>query len=122
MSSLRRLLAMMFFLLAWPAFAQSLDSATGLVQAPGWEMVRAHCSGCHSTRLVTQQRASKAQWRALIRWMQAEQNLWEIPAEAEEQILNYLARHYAAPKARRRAALAPSLQPPNPYAADSDPN
>jgi hypothetical protein len=120
MKMTRFILILALVVLTHGALAQSLDPATGLVKAPGFEMVRAHCSGCHSTRLVTQQRASKAQWRALIRWMQAEQNLWDIPAQAEEQILDYLARHYAAPKARRRAALPPALRPPNPYGIDTE--
>jgi len=108
-----------YLLAAHPASAQesnALDPATGLIKAPGWEMVRAHCSGCHSTALVTQQRANKTQWRKLIRWMQAEQNLWPIPAPAEDIILSYLARYYAAPKAQRRAPLPRELLPRDPNA------
>lgn len=97
-----------------------LDPESGLVMAPGWEMVRAHCSGCHSTQLVTQQRGNKKQWRELIRWMQEEQNLWRIPDPSEETILDYLATYYATPKVRRRVGLAEELLPRNPYASQAD--
>ena len=43
-------------LLASQALAET-DETTGLVIAPGWQQVRAHCGGCHSHALVTQQRA-----------------------------------------------------------------
>src|SRR5690606_27655526 len=60
------------------AGAQEIDESTGLVRAPGWEQVRANCGGCHSFRLVTQQRADRQTWLDTIRWMQATQNLWEL--------------------------------------------
>ena len=75
----------------------ALDPATGLVEAPGKALVQAHCGACHSLALVTQNRGDEKHWTKLIRWMQAEHNLWDLgPAEAD--ILAYLSTHYDAPE------------------------
>lgn len=94
------------------AGAQEIDESTGLVRAPGWEQVRANCGGCHSFRLVTQQRADRQTWLDTIRWMQATQNLWELEPAVEEAILDYLATSYPPRAARRRAPIPPWLMPP----------
>ena len=109
------LLPMMLSILllaAVPAAAQELDEATGLVRAPGWELVRANCGGCHSYRLVTAQRADRQTWLDTIRWMQATQNLWEFAPATEDAILDYLAASYPPRAERRRAPIPPSLMPP----------
>ena len=41
-------------LLSMRVMAADIDATTGLIIAPGWENVRAHCGGCHSHALVTQ--------------------------------------------------------------------
>lgn len=97
-------------ILATPSRAQT-DSATGLVLAPGWDDVRAHCGGCHSHALVTQQRASRQTWLDLIRWMQATQNLWQLQPDVETRILDYLAANYAPQPNRRRAPIPVGLMP-----------
>lgn len=76
-----------------------------------WEVVSAVCTGCHSARLITQQRASKERWRQMIRWMQATQGLWELEPDTEERILRYLARNYSQKEKTRRMPLAPHLMP-----------
>ncbi|MEQ9564105.1 MAG: hypothetical protein RLN69_16410 [Woeseiaceae bacterium] len=91
--------------------SKSLDAATGLVVAPGWEQVRAHCGGCHSHALVTGQRADRATWLEIIRWMQATQNLWQFDASTENAILDYLAENYPPQPNRRRAPIPPGLLP-----------
>jgi hypothetical protein len=96
-----------------------IDPVTGLVMAGDWELVRANCTACHSAKLITQQRGSAQQWLDLIRWMQAKQNLWQFEAAVEESIIAYLAEFYPPSADRRRAAIAPDLMPPNPYAADT---
>lgn len=73
---------------------KGLDPATGFVIDDGIELMRAHCTGCHSSKLITQFRASREVWLEKIRWMQRTQNLWDL-GEAEPKILDYLARHYA---------------------------
>ncbi|MBT8088175.1 MAG: hypothetical protein KJO46_09060 [Gammaproteobacteria bacterium] len=92
-----------------------IDPATGFRMSGDWELVRAHCTGCHSPRLITQQRGTAQQWLAMIRWMQAKQNLWQFDAGTEERIIAYLATNYPPDAARRRAAIPPGLMPPNPY-------
>ena len=92
-------------------FAADFDAASGLIKAPGWELVRANCGGCHSHALVIQQRADRQTWLAMIRWMQASQNLWQFPPDTEAQILDYLAANYPPQPNRRRAPIPPSLMP-----------
>lgn len=89
-----------------------LDDTTGLVVAPGWELVRIHCGGCHSHKVVTNQRADRQSWLELIRWMQATQNLWQFDRATEEGILDYLAANYPPQANRRRAPIPPTLMPP----------
>ncbi|MFQ6004101.1 MAG: hypothetical protein ACE5OQ_01245 [Woeseia sp.] len=91
----------------------SVDDRTGLIKAPGWELVRAHCGGCHSHKLVTQQRADRQTWLDIIRWMQATQNLWRFDPETETAILDYLAGNYPPQSGRRRAPIPPGLMPPD---------
>lgn len=84
---------------------KKIDPTTGFVIDDGIDMVRAHCTGCHSSKLVTQYGASRAGWLDKIRWMQRTQNLWDL-GEAEPVILDYLAKHYpAAEKFDRREPL-----------------
>lgn len=78
----------------------------GLIVAPGVELVSAHCTICHSAQLVTQNRLSRSQWKATIRWMQETQNLWEL-GEAESVIIDYLVENYPIVEKGRRAPLAP---------------
>jgi hypothetical protein len=99
-------------LLSMRAIAADVDANTGLIIAPGWENVRAHCGGCHSHALVTQQRADRQTWLGMIRWMQDSQNLWQFQAETETQILDYLAENYPPQPNRRRAPIPVSLMPP----------
>lgn len=94
----------------------ALDTFTGLKMAGDWELVRNNCIACHSSRLITQQRGSKAQWLNMIRWMQKKQNLWQFDPETENRIITYLAEFYPPQEDRRRAAIPPDLMPPNPYA------
>ena len=88
-----------------------VDETTGLIVAPGWQDVRAHCGGCHSHALVTQQRGSRQAWLDMIRWMQDTQNLWQFQPDVEDRILSYLAENYAPKPNRRRAPIPASLMP-----------
>jgi cytochrome c5 len=91
------------------------DPVTGLKMAGDWEIVRANCVACHSSRLIIQQRGSAQQWLTMIRWMQKKQNLWVFDPDTESKIINYLAEYYPPSEERRRAAIPPELMPPNPY-------
>ena len=108
----------LFVLAAGSASGQDveLDPMSGLKINGDWEIVRANCIACHSPMLITQQRGSEAQWLAMIRWMQAKQNLWQFDADTENRIITYLAENYPPRDDRRRMAIPPHLMPPNPYA------
>ena len=94
------------------ALAAEVDTDTGLIKRPGWEQVRSHCAGCHSFSLITNRRGDRQAWLDMIRWMQATQNLPDIPAAAEAEILDYLAQAYPpAVTAQRRAPIPANLMP-----------
>jgi hypothetical protein len=93
-----------------------LDPLTGLKMTGDWELVRNNCTACHSSKLITQQRGSEAQWLGMIRWMQKKQNLWPFDPDTEKRIITYLAENYPPQADRRRAAIPPDLMPPNPFA------
>ena len=93
-----------------------LDPFTGLKMTGDWEVVRNNCVSCHSAKLITQQSGSESHWLGLIRWMQDKQNLWQFDPDTEKKIIAYLAENYPPLEQSRRAALAPGLMPPNPYA------
>ena len=97
-----------------------LDPFSGLKMAGDWELVRANCIACHSSKLITQQRGSAAQWLEMIRWMQKKQNLWQFDPDTEERIVAYLAEYYPPEENRRRAAIPPDLMPPNPYSPPAE--
>ena len=71
-----------------------IDPDTGFALDEDLVLIRAHCTGCHSPKLVTQNRGSEQEWRDLIVWMQKEQGLWEIDRESTDKIVAYLARYY----------------------------
>lgn len=75
---------------------------TGLIIDPDSPLVEANCLACHGSGLITNMRASKQAWLAAIRWMQQSEGLWEIPADDEEKILNYLAKYYGEKYDTRR--------------------
>jgi hypothetical protein len=78
--------------------------ATGLVHAEGFELVRANCLGCHSSKLITQNRNTREGWEQLIDWMQETQGLWDL-GEQEVGILNYLSTQYGPTAQGRRPVL-----------------
>lgn len=99
--------------------AMQIDPVTGFRMTGDWELVRAHCTGCHSSKLITQQRGTAQQWLAMIRWMQQKQNLWQFDSGTEERIIAYLSENYPPDAGRRRAAIPRDLMPPNPYASST---
>ena len=76
------------------------------------DLVRGHCGACHALSLVTAQRGDADFWLRNIRWMQATQNLWDIPPAQEAMIVAYLARHFGDSNWGRRPNLPPELLPP----------
>jgi hypothetical protein len=69
------------------------DGFTGLTMAPNYELVLAHCTGCHSSKLILQYGATRETWLEKIRWMQKYHKLWDL-GESEPLILDYLATFY----------------------------
>ena len=110
-------------LIASASMAQEpeIDTFTGFKKTGDWELVRANCIACHSTKLITQQRGTAAQWLAMIRWMQAKQNLWQFEPQIEDKIVAYLAENYPPQDDRRRAAIPADLMPHNPFAPETQP-
>lgn len=77
---------------------------TGLKVAEHYKLVVANCTGCHSAKLVTQNRMSTNQWKTTIKWMQESQNLWDL-GENEAKIISYLVTNYPYVDTGRRANL-----------------
>lgn len=88
----------------------TLDKDSGFVVDTGFELVKAHCTACHSSALVIQNRMSRDTWLETIRWMQKTQGLWPL-GDSEKAILDYLAKHYSPTKTGRRKNLPTHLMP-----------
>lgn len=82
-----------------------VNEATGLVMDETFPLIIAHCTSCHSAKLITQNRATRDGWASMIDWMQATQGLWKFD-EHEPQILDYLAKYYGPTESGRRENLA----------------
>jgi len=92
-----------------------IDPETEMIIDDDWLLVRAMCSACHSTKLITNYGGTRQTWASLIDWMQETQGLWPIDLDTENKILNYLEKNYPPGEASRRRNLPASLRPPNPY-------
>lgn len=77
---------------------------TGLAAGLGLESVLRHCVSCHSSKLITQNRASEEGWKSMIEWMYATQNLPKL-GEQEDVIISYLSKYYAPVESGRRKEL-----------------
>ena len=93
----------------------SVDQQTGLIVAPGFDIVKSTCVRCHSPKLITSKRATRAGWIATIRWMQQSQGLQDL-GRAEPVIVEYLAKNYPLQNTGRR----PPLQNINWYKLEPD--
>ena len=71
-----------------------IDASTGLIIDEHLALVKANCTGCHSTKLIQQHRFTREGWVGKIRWMQQYHNLWKL-GESEKLILDYLEKHYS---------------------------
>ena len=107
----RTLATLTLALLSIAASSQQQDTDTGLVIAPGFEVVSVQCTVCHSARLITQNRSDREGWQAMIRWMQDTQGLWSL-GDNEPLVLDYLASNYGPLSVGRRRPLSANLLPP----------
>lgn len=80
------------------------NEATTLAKGVGLATVKSVCLSCHSEKLITQNRATRAGWKDMIRWMQKTQGLPPLGSK-EKIILDYLEKHYAPVKFHRRPPL-----------------
>ncbi|SEI64606.1 hypothetical protein SAMN05216327_10326 [Dyadobacter sp. SG02] len=81
------------------------DPETGLIVDENLYMVKAQCTNCHSTKLISANRFTRDGWKQKIRWMQANHNLWEL-GDAEKPVLDYLEKNYSpTASVARRAPL-----------------
>ncbi|WP_218418940.1 hypothetical protein [Alteromonas lipotrueae] len=87
-----------------------LNPATGLIDTTGHNMVAAHCTACHSAKLISQNKMSRERWLDTIRWMQSTQKLWPL-GDAEPVILDYLTTWYGPKTQSRRAPIPAHLMP-----------
>jgi hypothetical protein len=96
------LFPMLLVLWAVPGFAadKEIDKESGFIIAPGFE-----CTVCHSSMLVTQNKADREGWLEMIRWMQEKQGLWKLEPKLENAILDYLAANYGPTAVYRRPPL-----------------
>lgn len=81
-----------------------VDTLTGLAYDDTFEIVRANCITCHSSKLITQNRATREGWKGMLDWMKETQNLPDL-GDNEGPILDYLAKHYAPENKGRRLNL-----------------
>ncbi len=82
-----------------------VDESTGLIVSEYLNLVIANCTGCHSSKLITQFHTDRQGWLEKIRWMQQKQKLWDL-GTSEPKILDYLAKNYPpTEKVNRRSAL-----------------
>ena len=87
----------------------------GLMEAPGVELVRAHCGGCHSTALVQQNHMSRERWDHTLTWMQQTQGRWDLPPAQRSAILDYLEQWQGAEtRDSTSSPWASPLYEPNP--------
>ena len=80
------------------------DAETGFVAETGYHLVKLHCTPCHSSKLVLQNRADREGWLEMIQWMQETQKLWDLGPH-QDSILDYLASHYGPVEKGRRVPL-----------------
>jgi hypothetical protein len=85
------------------------DAETGLVVDENLYMIKAQCTGCHSTKLISANHFTRDGWKQKIRWMQAKHNLWEL-GDTEKQVLDYLEKYYGPTQVTARRAPLKNIQ------------
>ncbi len=94
-----------------------VDPTTGLIMAPGWEVVKQQCNACHTSLIIPQNVGSREVWRDTIQWMIDTQGLWDL-SDTWEPVLDYLETYYNETgidmKIFRRKPLTPEQMPPMP--------
>lgn len=93
-----------------------VDQESGLIMAPGWEMVKQQCNACHSSKLVAQNSGNREVWRGTLQWMIDTQGLWDL-SDTWEPVLKYLSTYYGGDEIDmatfRRLPLTKDQLPPS---------
>lgn len=94
-----------------------IDPESGLIMAPGWEMVNYQCNACHTTSIIPQNKGNREVWRDTIQWMVDTQGLWDL-SDTWDPVLDYLSTYYDETgidmKIFRRKPLDSEQMPPMP--------
>ena len=85
----------------WNKVVNGIHVRSGLHADPNLQTIIGACTSCHSSKLITQNKATREGWEQMIRWMQKTQNLGDL-GKNEPIILDYLAKYYAPKKEGRR--------------------
>jgi hypothetical protein len=85
----------------WDKVEKGIHVKTGMVYDSNFKHIQSHCLSCHSSKLITQNRADRNGWKSMIRWMQKTQGLHDL-SDSEPKILDYLSKHYAPKEVGRR--------------------
>lgn len=87
-----------------PEIVDGIHIASGMVYDENFDVVKATCTSCHSSKLIIQNRATREGWKDMIVWMQETQGLPDL-GNLEPIVLDYLATHYAPEQTGRRSNL-----------------
>lgn len=88
----------------WDLIENGIHVQTGLKADEHLPLIISNCTSCHSAKLITQNRATRAGWKSMIDWMQETQGLHDL-GDREPIVLNYLAKYYAPQEIGRRANI-----------------
>ena len=77
---------------------------SNLVEGNHKAVVERHCLGCHSAKLIVQNRMTKEKWNETITWMQETQGLWNLGKD-HHLVVDYLATNYGPIHEGRRKNL-----------------
>ena len=94
-----------------------VDKSSGLILAPGWDLVKGQCNACHTSLIVAQNSGTREQWRETIQWMVDTQGLWDL-SDTWDPVLDYLSTYYQDKgidmNKYRRKPIDSALMPPMP--------
>ncbi|EDK29884.1 monoheme cytochrome c, putative [Vibrionales bacterium SWAT-3] len=100
-----------------PKAFYGVDKSSGLIMAPGWELVKGQCNACHTSLIVAQNSGTLEQWRETIQWMVDTQGLWDL-SDTWDPVLDYLSTYYQDKgidmNKYRRKPIDSALMPPMP--------
>lgn len=88
----------------WDRIENGIHVRTGLYADANLDLIIGACTSCHSSKLITQNKATRVGWKNMIMWMQETQGLSDL-GKSEPVILDYLAKYYAPEETGRRKNL-----------------